>query len=286
MATNKILHSDLPIPPGEYLEEVLEELGIPKHELAKRMNRPAPKLSAIFKGQKVITPDTAIQLEKVVGVPAHIWTGLESDYRLALARRKKQEDRQRLKEDNHLVTRFCYSELVKHGVIQKKNKQTDKVLELHGFFGVNSLKTVLELQRYRSAFRAGKQERSPEAVAAWLRVGELRSVRKQCAPYNDKKLKVQLQTIRRMTTRLPEQFEAELDEVLVSCGISLVLFPQFRGTYANGATFWIGKQKAVVMMTIRYGWADIFWFSLFHELGHILMHKRQLGNIGGKWKRA
>jgi HTH-type transcriptional regulator/antitoxin HigA len=86
MEPDQAIHSDRPIPPGEYLEEVLGELGMTKDELAKRMNRPAPKLSAIFKGEKAIMPDTAIQLEKVVGVPARIWTRLESEYRLTLAR--------------------------------------------------------------------------------------------------------------------------------------------------------------------------------------------------------
>jgi len=79
MMTDRSDHSDLAVPPGEYLAEVLDEL-------AKRMDRPAPKLSAIFKGEKAITPDTALRLEGVVGVPAHIWTGLESEYRLALDR--------------------------------------------------------------------------------------------------------------------------------------------------------------------------------------------------------
>jgi len=86
MMTDRSDHSDLAVPPGEYLAEVLDELGMRKDELAKRMDRPAPKLSAIFKGEKAITPDTALRLEGVVGVPAHIWTGLESEYRLALDR--------------------------------------------------------------------------------------------------------------------------------------------------------------------------------------------------------
>jgi len=86
MMTDQSVHSDLAVPPGEYLEEVLEELGMTKDELAKCMDRPAPKLSAIFKDEKAITPDTALRLERVVGVPAHIWIGLESEYRLALAR--------------------------------------------------------------------------------------------------------------------------------------------------------------------------------------------------------
>jgi HTH-type transcriptional regulator/antitoxin HigA len=83
---DRSVNSDLAVPPGEYLEEVLEELCMTNNELAKRMDRPAPKLSTIFKGEKAITPDTVLRLERVVGVPAHIWIGLESEYRLALAR--------------------------------------------------------------------------------------------------------------------------------------------------------------------------------------------------------
>lgn len=88
MATKKDLHSDLAIPPGEYLEEVIADLGMSKTDLARRIDRPACKLSAIFKGTKAITPDTALRLEKVVKIPAHIWVGLESEYRLTLARNK------------------------------------------------------------------------------------------------------------------------------------------------------------------------------------------------------
>lgn len=120
-------HSDLAIPPGEYLEEVITELGMTKDELAKRMNRPAPKLSAIFTGDRAITPDTALQLEKVVGVPAHIWTGLEAEYRLTLARQQEAEELQRLREESNLVTKFCCAALVKLGYVAKRTKPTEKV---------------------------------------------------------------------------------------------------------------------------------------------------------------
>ena len=92
MATRKPLFSDLAIPPGEHLEEVLEEKGMSKRELAQRMGRPETKLNDIYTGKKRITEDTALQLEQVLGVPASIWLGLESEYRLTLAR---EEERQR-----------------------------------------------------------------------------------------------------------------------------------------------------------------------------------------------
>ncbi len=275
MATNQEFYSDLPVPPGEYLEEVIEDLGMTKDELAKRMNRPAPKLSAIFKGDKAITPDTALQLEKVVGVPAHVWTGLEAEYRLALARSHQDEEQKRLKEESHLVKRFRYADLVKLGVVAKKTQPTEKVMEIQRFFGVASLRTVLTLRRYQAAFRAGRPDRSPEAVAAWLRIGELQAQRLRCAPFQKKRLKDSLETVRAMTLLSPEDFQEELHQLLADSGVALVLCPHLPGTYAHGATFWLGRDKAVVMMTLRYKWADVFWFNLFHELGHILFHNRQ-----------
>jgi HTH-type transcriptional regulator/antitoxin HigA len=275
MATNQELYSDLPIPPGEYLEEVIEELGMSKDELAKRMDRPAPKLSAIFKGNKAITPDTALQLEKVVGVPAHVWTGLEAEYRLALARSRQDEEQRRLKEESRLVKHFPYAGLVKLGVVAKKTRPTDKVMELQRFFGVASLNTVSSLRRYQAAFRAGRPDRSPEAVATWLRIGELQAQGLRCAPFQKRRLTHSLGTVRTMTLLSPEGFQEELHQLLADSGVALVLCPHLPGTYAHGATFWLGRDKAVVMMTLRYKWADVFWFSLFHELGHILFHNRQ-----------
>jgi HTH-type transcriptional regulator / antitoxin HigA len=275
MATNQEIYSDLPIRPGEYLKEAIQDLGMSKDELAKRMNRPASKLSAIFKGDKAITPDTALQLEKVVGVPAHVWTGLETEYRLVLAHRHRDEEQKRLKGESHLVQRFRYADLVKLGMVAKKTRANEKAMELEKFFGVTSLSTVLSLRRYKAAFRAGKRDRSPEAVAAWLRIGEVQAQRLRCVPFHLKRLSDSLKEVRAMALLSPEDFQEGLRRLLTESGVALVLCPHLPGTYAHGATFWLGRQKAVVMMTLRYKWADIFWFSLFHELGHILLHNRQ-----------
>lgn len=277
MGTKETLHSDLPIPPGEYLAEVINEMGMSKDELAKRMNRPAPKLSAIFKGEKAITPDTALQLEKVVGVPAHIWTGLEAEYRLILARQQELAAQQQLKAESALVTNFRYAELVKLNVIEKKTRPTEKVLALHKFFGVTSLSNLPRIRRYEAAFRlGGKKKKKPfsEAIAAWLRIGEVQAQKQHLLPFDKKRLKESIPDIRRLSGLNPESFQDELHKKLADAGVSLVLCPHLSGTYVHGATFWLGKEKAVIMMTIRGKWADIFWFSLFHELGHILLHDR------------
>ncbi len=285
--TNKEIHSTLAIPPGEYLEEVIGELGMTKDELAQRMGRPATKLSPIFKGEKAITPDTALQLEKVVGVPAHIWMGLEAEYRLTLARQEHIQEEDNLEKETDLVAKYPYNELVKAGEIVKQAKPVEKVRALQGFFGVTSLSKIPELQRYQPAFRCAKStrgERTPEAVAAWLRMGERRAQRISCSQYNKDRLQTSLQKLRAFTLEQPEVFQQRLASMLAECGVALVICPHFSKTMTHGATFWLGREKAVLMLTIRGKWADIFWFSLFHELGHILLHSKQgviLENNGG-----
>jgi len=274
--------SDLAIPPGEYLEEVLSELGMTKNELARRMNRPAPKLSAIFSGEKTITPDTALQLEKVVGVPAHIWAGLEAEYRLTLARHQKVHEMQKLREESRSVTKFCYSELVKWGFVAKKTKATEKVQELHHFFGVTSLKNIPTLKRYQAAFRQGTGKRSPEATSSWLRIGELQAQKTKAAPFQKNVLKSALPSIHEMTRLSPDKFEARLRQILLDAGVVLVFCPHLTKTYLHGATFWMGQKKAVLMLTNRGSWADIFWFSLFHEIGHLLLHSKKMVFLEGE----
>lgn len=227
MMTDQNVHSDLAVPPGDYLEEVLDELGMTKDELAKRMDRPAPKLSAIFKGEKAITPDTALRLERVVGVPAHIWVGLESEYRLALARAQEIEEQERLKAESKLLTRYRYADLANMDEVDKVSRPVDKVRELQKFFGVTSLKTVPNLRRCQPAFRSGKYARKghrPEAVVAWLRIGERTAARQHCKVFNKGALKKAVGVIRSMTFQPPDQFQPRLQQLLADCGVALVIY--------------------------------------------------------------
>lgn len=160
MMTDNHVYSDLAIPPGEYLEEVLSELGMTKQELASRMNRPAVKLNAIYKGKKAITGDTALQLEQVLGVPAHIWTGLEATYRLALARNRELAEQERIKDEAPMLTTFCYGELSKHGHVPNTRNVIERIQALRSFFGVTSLHNIFKINLYCPALRSAKKKDS------------------------------------------------------------------------------------------------------------------------------
>jgi addiction module HigA family antidote len=65
------------VPPGETLRETLEFLGMTQAQLADRTGRPKKTINEIISGKAAITAETALQLERVLGVPASFWSNLE-----------------------------------------------------------------------------------------------------------------------------------------------------------------------------------------------------------------
>jgi HTH-type transcriptional regulator/antitoxin HigA len=267
--------SELAIPPGEYLEEVLEDLEISQVELSRRMGRPAQAINEIIKGEKAITPETALQLEKVVGVPAEIWSGLEAEYRLILAKHIEQE---KTKKEQHLVSLYPYLEMRKLDLVENTRDIIKKVNELKRFFGVSSLLNVENVKEYSPAFRQTVNDNiSKEAIAAWLRTGHLKALKLNVSTFNKKALRSVIPKIRTLTNEHePNKLLSSLQDLLSLCGIALVVIPHYPKTFVTGATFWYGKNKPVIMMSLRGSWGDIFWFSLMHEIAHILLHDKRI----------
>jgi len=272
MMTNTY-QSDLAIHPGEFLEETLEELGMSQAELAHRLGRPAQAINEIIKGKKSITPATALELEDVLGIPSHIWIGLESEYQIVLAR---QEELKQMKKESALVKNFPYADLVKLGVVKATKRAVEKVDELKRFFSVAKLAQIQEVKAYQPAFRVSNHGKiSHESIAAWMQAARIKAKDIKTDKFDKKRLKECLPQIKSLINLDINEALKEIQKILNSCGIALVLLPHFKNTKVHGATFWIDSDKAVIAMTIRGGFSDIFWFSFFHEIGHILLHPKR-----------
>lgn len=76
--------------PGETLLEILESIGMPQAELAKRMNRSTALVAELIEGQANLTLEIAQQLEQILGVPASFWLNYERFYRESLERPKRR----------------------------------------------------------------------------------------------------------------------------------------------------------------------------------------------------
>ena len=270
MPTEQIL-SDLPIPPGELLAESIETAGLTQADLARRMGRPAQAINEIIRGAKEITAETAIQLERVLGIPAHIWLGLEAEYQHTKARR---EDRQRLQAEAKLAARFPCQALRRLGWIKKTRDPISEVETLLDFFGVSTLSAVAESEA--AAYRLSRSHPAqPEALAAWLRRGRLEAQQVKTEPFSEQRLQDLLPELRSLTRTKPEVFGPQVKRELAACGLALVLLPHLPKTHAHGASRWLAPEKVAVQLSLRGKWADIFWFTLFHELGHVLRHGRR-----------
>lgn len=260
---------NISIPPGEVLAETLEARGMSQAELARRMDRPAQAINEIVQGGKEITPETALQLERVLGAPAHVWTRLESDYRFVKA---KLEDQERLKREVRLVAAFPYAQMSKLDWVACTRNPLERVERLLSFFGVASLR---QLEPLAAAFRRSTRvAASPMALAVWLRQGERRARAVETRPFDAGALAQVLGEVRALTTQEPEVFQPRLVRLLADCGVAFVVVPHLPRTGAHGATRWIGD-RAVMQVSIRYKWADVFWFTVFHEFAHILKHGRR-----------
>ena len=120
------------------------------------------------------------------------------------------------------------------------------------------------------------------ALAAWLRSAELQAWKTQVEKLDKGKLRKSLKDIRALSAKDSHEIWPELKALLARRGVVLVTLPPFPKTCARAATFWIKPDKAVLLMSARADWTDKSWFSLYHGLGHILLHGKRTFIDAGK----
>jgi addiction module HigA family antidote len=271
---------DYAVPPGVTLAETLEALGMSQADLAKRTGRPKKTINEIIKGKAALTPETALQLEHVLGIPASFWNNLERHY---------QETRARLQEQKHLEKHTDWLEqiplkaMLKRGWIKAAKDKVQQLEEVCKFFGVASPDQWLKLRSTAIAFRKSAAFQSdPGAVVAWLRKGELEALQMDCAPYHARKFKNLLSDLRSLTIEPPEVFAPRLAQLCAQAGVAVVFVPELPKTSVSGATRWLTPNKALIQLSLRYKADDHLWFTFFHEAGHIILHgKRDVFLEGG-----
>jgi addiction module HigA family antidote len=266
---------DYSVAPGETLQEALDERGMSQAELARRANRPLKTINEIVKGKASITPETSIQFERVLGIPATFWNKRELDYRATLAR---AEERRRLEPETGWLDKFPVKEMVKHGLIGRTNDPVDTLSSVLTFFAVSTTTgwdrqwatSPQALFRQSAAFTA-----SAGAVAVWLRWGEIEAQKRSCDSYDERKFREGLAGIRAMTAEPPAVFEPVMKRQCAAGGVAVVFVPELTKTHVSGATRWISSGRAVIQLSNRYKTDDHLWFSFFHEAAHILLHGKR-----------
>jgi HTH-type transcriptional regulator / antitoxin HigA len=263
-------------PPGLTLEEALEERGMSQAELSERAGRPKKTINEIIRGQAAITPDTAIQLERVLGIPASFWNTRQQQYDESRARAQA-----RLQLDRYLEwpRNFPLTQMSRFGWIPRKRSAVEKVEALLRFFQVASpeeLDQIWGARRLGVAFRKSTAfKTNPHALQAWIRQGEVQAALVSCKPFDRRVFETTLGEMKDLVRDLPETFNEDLVRRCAECGVAVVFVPLLSGVHAWGATRWLNTGKAMILLSLRGRYEDIFWFSFYHEAGHILLHGKR-----------
>ena len=268
-------HPQIAFHPGETLAEKLEELGMGPKEFAIRTGKPEKTVIAILKGKSSITPEMAVQFEHVLKIPAHFWLNMQRNYDEYLAREERQELLQEAKE---WAKSFPYSDLVKKEWIPAKTAILEKTSELLAFFGISShaaWESYYFNQQLKVAFRISlAHTKEPYAISAWLRKGELQAAELPKMPYSEKLFKDALPEIKSIMAKHPANFFEQLQALCLEAGVKVVHTPNIKKAPINGSTRWLGDTP-LIQLSGRYKRNDSFWFTFFHEAGHIILHGKK-----------
>jgi len=260
--------------PGGTLEEWLEEQGMAQTELASRIDMSTKALNQIIREHKPISQATALKLELVTAIPAKTWNGLQALYSEDAARIAQATD---LAAQVEFLKQVPVTAMRKIGLVSAPNRDKVAVLrEVCNFFGVVDPQAWGRVWHEPIAVfrRSSVFSERPGATAAWLRMGELVAQKVESEGFDKAALEQILPQLRALTRAShTNAMLMDLQRLCASAGVALVVVPDAFGSRCSGATRWIAG-RPLVQLSMRYRHDDQFWFTVFHELGHVLLHGR------------
>jgi HTH-type transcriptional regulator / antitoxin HigA len=262
-------------PPGDLIQEYLEHLGISARELARRCGRSGKLMAEITAGKAPIEPETALQLERVLDVPAATWINMEAAYQLHQARGLEEEA---LAECYKWASAFPLRDLAERKLIERPTAKAAQVREVLKFFGVGSVKACEDRMEelLEVDFRTSTTfSNDTLALAAWLRIGEKRAAEIETVDYDRDVFLRSLREIRELTLAPIDEALPELEKKCAASGVAFVLEKPLPKVRASGISRWLSPRKALIQQTLRHKSDDHFWFTFFHECAHIVLHSRK-----------
>jgi len=272
--------------PGEIVADYLECNGWTQRDLARRSGLTPKTISEICNGKAPITPATSLVLEKVFQRPAHFWINLQGQFDEAEARRLAEDkakewkpwaERFRLAEWTKWAKRFPLNEMKRYKWIEP-GPEGSEVDALLSFLGVSSPDSWNEV--WKAAGISYRQTRGiqtkHEAMAVWVRATELLAADLEVGEYDERLLRSSIDQLRQLTRkRVPDAVKV-VESVCASAGVAVVWVPELQHTGISGCARWLTNRKALIALTLRYKTDDQMWFTFFHELGHVLLHRKRL----------
>jgi addiction module HigA family antidote len=262
--------------------DALEERGISQREAAVRLQLTPKHVNELIKGHSRVTPETARALARVIGSTPEFWMRLQTHYDLESSRLEEAKEL----ESKHAswLKLFPLKEMIAWGWIEEKYSVADTINEVLNYFGIAEPKAWESVYGSRAiAYPSSSTfDSKTGALSAWLREGERMALELDCETWDPKGFKSLLPTLRAYSTY--DDFHAAQRSLVEDCrkvGVAVVLVRPPKGCVASGATYFLGKDRAVLVLSARHMSDDHLWFSFFHEAAHLILHSKKLLFIEG-----
>lgn len=265
--------------PGYYLNEVIESLEMSQGEFAKRLGTTPKTVSKLLNGQTPLTNDLSLKISMMFGITMDTLLNLQKVYNEKVMEIEKQK---RIDTQVEVINVIDYSYFTKNGFLQEASSAVERVEKLCSFLKVSNLE-ILKSPDLLASFRTSVKSVTDKNIInanVWLQTALNLGFAMDVKPFDEKKLKASISEIRSMTVQKPNVFLPRLKEIFSECGVAFVLLPALKNSGINGVVKWY-DEKVVLAINDRNSYADTFWFSLFHEIRHILQRKKTKVIING-----
>ncbi len=256
--------------PGEVVADYLEFHGWAQRDLARRTGLTPKTISEICNGKAPVTAPTALALEKVLQRPAHFWLNLQRQFDEAEAR---QFNLVKSAQWSEWARKFPLKEMRKLRFLKPEQSDVDALLHFLGVSSPDSWDAVWSSSRV--AYRQTRKfATSVEAISAWVRETELVSAELQTADFNDHLLRASIEELRSLTRIRANEIMEPIQKICASAGVAVVWVPELPHCAISGCARLLSDRKALIALTLRYKTDDQMWFTFFHEVGHLLLHRK------------
>ena len=254
--------------PGYYIKEIIEDSGLTQEDFAKRLDTTPKNLSILIRGEQSLSIDIVMKLSRMQGASVGYWLNLQNAYDSLIAEFKSDEELvEERKIFGHLEYRYFRENFGLPDLERKKDEQIKRVRE---YLNVATL-SVLKKRDMAVSFRSTETELTEANTVkanAMVQIATNRALKTNAPKFNKKEFEQAVRYALTLTHN-HEDFYPLIRERFYDAGVVFVILPNISGSKTNGATKKIGD-NVMLMVNDRRLNADTFWFTLFHEIGHVM----------------
>jgi len=253
--------------PGATIAKLLRAHHLSTDDLAEALNVSDPYARRLISGEAPITEELAQAISALLGSTPDFWRSREEQYRDSVA----------WLEVDDLVQRSPVDQMLQRGWIEETSSWQDQAKALLAYYDVPSAEawTTRWGQRLsESHFRTSPSFESNDlSLAAWVRQAEIQAYHQTLGGWSPAALRSAIPELRGLTKiSNPQKFLPIASTVLARAGVALVVIPSTPSNRLSGAALKLSSRARVIALTARHLSDDHLWFTLFHEIGHLLLH--------------